>query len=164
MPGSRNCFRPIKLSGAIWTSIMGFPLDSLLRGLASRWIVSDSLDQADAIVVLGGGLDIRPSAAAELYKRGTAQQILVVKAETDKGREAGRMREKLSAQRSSSWRHLRLWYQIPQHVRGSSWSSSLGKNQRYKERGDPSRNFPDTSGAMDIQARACLCRRYTTSH
>jgi uncharacterized SAM-binding protein YcdF (DUF218 family) len=40
-------------------------------------VVSDPLDPADAIVVLGGGLVLRPSAAADLFKRGFARQILV---------------------------------------------------------------------------------------
>jgi uncharacterized SAM-binding protein YcdF (DUF218 family) len=50
---------------------------SILRGAAELWVVSDGLGQADAIVVLGGGLDVRPFAAADLYKRGFAPQILV---------------------------------------------------------------------------------------
>jgi uncharacterized SAM-binding protein YcdF (DUF218 family) len=33
----------------------------LLPGIAKLWIVSDSRDHADAIVVLGGGLDVRPA-------------------------------------------------------------------------------------------------------
>ena len=49
----------------------------ILRGMAALWIVSDEIEPADAIVVLGGGLDVRPFAAASLYKRGFATQILI---------------------------------------------------------------------------------------
>ena len=50
---------------------------SILRKAASLWIISDRIAQADAIVVLGGRSDLRPGAAAELYKCGLAPQILV---------------------------------------------------------------------------------------
>jgi uncharacterized SAM-binding protein YcdF (DUF218 family) len=49
----------------------------LLRGAAELWIVSDAVSAADAAVVLGGGLDVRPFAAAELYKRGLVKKVLV---------------------------------------------------------------------------------------
>jgi uncharacterized SAM-binding protein YcdF (DUF218 family) len=39
--------------------------------------VSDAIAPADAIAVLGGGLETRPFAAAELYKKGMAPLILV---------------------------------------------------------------------------------------
>ena len=42
--------------------------EPILRGAAHLWIVSDPVTQADAAVVLGGGLGSRPFAAAELYK------------------------------------------------------------------------------------------------
>jgi uncharacterized SAM-binding protein YcdF (DUF218 family) len=74
---------------------MSYAPYSVLRSLASRWIVSDRLDQADAIVVLGGGRDLRPAAAAELYKKGIASRVLVAKAESDRGREASCMKERL---------------------------------------------------------------------
>jgi uncharacterized SAM-binding protein YcdF (DUF218 family) len=50
---------------------------SILRNAAAFWVVTDQVSQADAIVVLGGRVDIRPAAAAELYKRGLAPQILI---------------------------------------------------------------------------------------
>jgi hypothetical protein len=34
---------------------------SILRGLADWWVISDPLDRADGIVVLGGRMDVRPS-------------------------------------------------------------------------------------------------------
>jgi uncharacterized SAM-binding protein YcdF (DUF218 family) len=49
----------------------------ILRGLAEWWVVSDPLDRADAIVILSGRLDVRPFAAAALYRRGMAHQVLV---------------------------------------------------------------------------------------
>ena len=49
----------------------------ILRGVARAWVVSDSITQADAIAVLGGGLETRPFAAADLYKKGIAKQILL---------------------------------------------------------------------------------------
>jgi uncharacterized SAM-binding protein YcdF (DUF218 family) len=49
----------------------------VLRRLAAVWTISDSLTYADAVVVLGGGTDTRPFAAAELYKRGLTHRILV---------------------------------------------------------------------------------------
>ena len=49
----------------------------LLRGVANLWIVSDPLTPADVAVVLGGGLDVRPFAAAELYHKGLVKKVLV---------------------------------------------------------------------------------------
>jgi uncharacterized SAM-binding protein YcdF (DUF218 family) len=49
----------------------------LLTGLAKAWIVNDPPAKADAIVVLGGGIDTRPAAAAELYHRGLARKVLI---------------------------------------------------------------------------------------
>ena len=52
----------------------------ILRGLAEWWVVSDPLDRADAIVILSGRLDVRPFAAAALYQRGMAPQVLFSRA------------------------------------------------------------------------------------
>ena len=49
----------------------------LFRGAAALWIVSDAVSSADAAVVLGGGLDGRPFAAAELYRQGLVKMVLV---------------------------------------------------------------------------------------
>jgi uncharacterized SAM-binding protein YcdF (DUF218 family) len=51
--------------------------EPLLQGIGSCWAVSDDLAPADAIVVLGGGVNVRPFAAAELYRQGYASKILV---------------------------------------------------------------------------------------
>jgi hypothetical protein len=39
------------------------------KELRGAWVVSDSIAPADAIVVLGGGLETRPFAAADLYTK-----------------------------------------------------------------------------------------------
>jgi hypothetical protein len=49
----------------------------LLREVADLWIVSDPLTPADVIAVLGGGLNERPFAAADIYKTGLANGIIV---------------------------------------------------------------------------------------
>jgi uncharacterized SAM-binding protein YcdF (DUF218 family) len=51
--------------------------EPVLRGAADLWIVSDPVNRADAVVVLGGGLATRPFVAAELWQRGLADTILI---------------------------------------------------------------------------------------
>jgi uncharacterized SAM-binding protein YcdF (DUF218 family) len=51
--------------------------EPLLRGAAGLWIISDPVTRADAIVVLGGNYHVRPPFAADLYRRGLANRILV---------------------------------------------------------------------------------------
>jgi len=51
--------------------------ESLLQEAANLWVVSDPLTHADAIVVLGGNPETRPPAAADLYRRGLANKVLV---------------------------------------------------------------------------------------
>ena len=51
--------------------------EPLLRGAADLWIVSDEVTPADAVAVLGGGLDVRPFAAATLYKKGLVKRVLI---------------------------------------------------------------------------------------
>jgi hypothetical protein len=48
-------------------------------------MVSDSLDAADAIVVLGGRVDVGPIAAADLHKRGIAPRVAVGVSDFDQG-------------------------------------------------------------------------------
>jgi len=48
----------------------------ILSGLARAWIVTETPQKADAIVVLGGGLETRPAAAAELYHQGFAPLVV----------------------------------------------------------------------------------------
>jgi uncharacterized SAM-binding protein YcdF (DUF218 family) len=51
--------------------------ETLLQEAADLWIVSDPLTHADAIVVLAGNSQTRPPAAAEFYRRGLANKVLV---------------------------------------------------------------------------------------
>ena len=53
----------------------------LLRGVAKLYIVSDSPTKADAIVILGGGVELRSIKAAELYHAEFANRILVMQPE-----------------------------------------------------------------------------------
>ncbi len=53
----------------------------LLRGIAHLYIVADSPATADAIVILGGGVELRTLKAAELYHAGFANRILVLQPE-----------------------------------------------------------------------------------
>jgi uncharacterized SAM-binding protein YcdF (DUF218 family) len=50
---------------------------ALLQGAADLWVVSDPITPADAVVVLGGGSDVRPFVAADLYAKGLVHKILV---------------------------------------------------------------------------------------
>ena len=51
--------------------------EPLLQETADLWVVSDPLTHADAIVVLAGNSQTRPPAAAELYRRGLSNKVLV---------------------------------------------------------------------------------------
>lgn len=72
-------------------------VSSLPEYLARQWMVSDDPTPADAIVVTGGALEVRPAAAARLFHQGIAPLILVSKSDADEGREAMRMRKRLLA-------------------------------------------------------------------
>ena len=64
----------IGLGACLW-----FAREPLLRGTADLWIVSDDVTQADVVAVLGGGIDWRPFAAADLYRKGLVNRVLVSK-------------------------------------------------------------------------------------
>ena len=48
----------------------------LLTGAARAWVINDPVTKADAIVILGGGPETRPFAAAKLYRQGVAPKVL----------------------------------------------------------------------------------------
>jgi hypothetical protein len=49
----------------------------LLRSVVDLWIVSDPIGPADAVAVFGGGLAYRPLAAAQYYREGLVNRVLV---------------------------------------------------------------------------------------
>jgi hypothetical protein len=53
-----------------------FNRGTLLRYAAEQWVVSDHIQPADAVLVLGGGIDTRPFAAAKDYRNGLVHKIL----------------------------------------------------------------------------------------
>jgi hypothetical protein len=70
-------FTVIILAAALFCAWLWLERAPLLRKVADLWIVSDPITPADAAVVLGGDLDVRPFAAAMLYQRGLVKQVLV---------------------------------------------------------------------------------------
>ena len=70
-------------------AVAWFRRDFLLREAAELWIVSDEIGPADAAAVLGGGLSVRPVAAADYYHRGLVKKLLVANVHLDKSEELG---------------------------------------------------------------------------
>lgn len=82
-PGARHGNRLLKHVGicivglCLLLSVSWLFRAPLLTGLARAWVVDDKLEKADAIVVLGGGIEARPLEAASLYSRDVAPKVLV---------------------------------------------------------------------------------------
>jgi uncharacterized SAM-binding protein YcdF (DUF218 family) len=84
-PVVQSRFRRLR-SVVLWSCVFCFLLSAfclvfrapLLREAAQAWIINEPLEKADAIVVLGGGLETRPFEAARLYHSGFAARILLM--------------------------------------------------------------------------------------
>ena len=81
MPRAR--FHKLRRSLTIWLTLsfffvgMWLERESLLRSAADLWIVCDRITPGDVVVVLGGGLGVRPFIAADLYRQGLVRKIVV---------------------------------------------------------------------------------------
>jgi uncharacterized SAM-binding protein YcdF (DUF218 family) len=53
----------------------------ILRSAANAWLVNDPPAKADAIVLLGGGMQFRPYEVARLYRQGLAPRVLIMNSE-----------------------------------------------------------------------------------
>lgn len=51
----------------------------ILTGFTNMWGIDEPIEKSDAILVLGGGAETRPFAAAKLYHQGFAKKILVTR-------------------------------------------------------------------------------------
>ena len=78
------CLLLAAVCAAVW-----FDREALLRGIAELWIVSDTIGPADAAVIFGGGLEVRPFAAAEYYQKGLVKKILVSNSRVDRSETLG---------------------------------------------------------------------------
>lgn len=86
-PRGRDCRRRLYLVFVFLLVASGsaawFERSALLQGLADLWVVSDPVTPADAVVVLGGGYDVRPIVAADLYAKGLVHKVLLSRVEDD---------------------------------------------------------------------------------
>jgi len=59
--------------------LLGLWLDhrQLLQDTTRLWVVDDTVEPADAVAIFGGGIETRPSAAAEYLRQGLVHKILV---------------------------------------------------------------------------------------
>jgi uncharacterized SAM-binding protein YcdF (DUF218 family) len=90
----------------------------LLTGYANWWVINEPVQKADAILVLGGGLQYRTFAAANLYHAGAAPRILISSAEPSPTDELG-----LTIKESDLMRQVLLKQRVP-----ASAISMIGSN------------------------------------
>jgi uncharacterized SAM-binding protein YcdF (DUF218 family) len=93
-PAAQNALEASRIRVAIAVLAIGIAWlerEPILEHVAAWRVTSDELTHADAIVVLGGGLDVRPFAAAELYKRGFASKVLVSNVQLGRAERLGLM-------------------------------------------------------------------------
>jgi uncharacterized SAM-binding protein YcdF (DUF218 family) len=62
-------------------SALYFLRSPILRSAANAWLVNDPPAKADAIVLLGGGMQLRPYEVARLYRQGLAPRVLIMNSE-----------------------------------------------------------------------------------
>lgn len=80
-------FRFLRISAALIVALMlcgWWWRAPLLKGIGQFWIVNEAPEKADAIIILGGGIENRTVVAAQLYHEGWAKQILVLQPERTK--------------------------------------------------------------------------------
>jgi uncharacterized SAM-binding protein YcdF (DUF218 family) len=70
-------FAALGVALVVLTAISWLWRQPLLEKIAEFWTVSDPVDVADAIVILGGGVYDRSKITADLYRRGLAKRILI---------------------------------------------------------------------------------------
>jgi uncharacterized SAM-binding protein YcdF (DUF218 family) len=56
---------------------LGVEREWALRSAAGLWIISDPVGPADAVAVLGGGVEVRPFEAARYYREGLVKKVLL---------------------------------------------------------------------------------------
>ena len=61
----------------------------LLAEVARAWVVNEPATQADAIVILGGGIENRPFAAARMFHEGIAPKVLYMNVRLGPAEELG---------------------------------------------------------------------------
>lgn len=76
-PMSRSRILRLVLVVALLVGAAWFSRAPLLRALAWCWIVDEPVGSADAILVLGGGVQNRPFAAARLHREGRAPRVVL---------------------------------------------------------------------------------------
>jgi hypothetical protein len=57
--------------------------EKMLQRAARFWVVSDLVRPADAVAIFGGGIETRPSAAADYFQHGLARKIVVSNVDSD---------------------------------------------------------------------------------
>jgi uncharacterized SAM-binding protein YcdF (DUF218 family) len=62
--------------GGLGTAIWLYPT-YFLREAVDLWTVSDEVGPADAVAVFGGGIETRPFAAAEYYRKGLVRKVML---------------------------------------------------------------------------------------
>jgi len=79
-----------RLLAVVVVLLLAYVLRGFILGTAAKiYIVSDPVEKADAIVILGGGLETRPFEAARLYQKGIAPRILVLNVHSNRTDELG---------------------------------------------------------------------------
>jgi len=66
------------LAAALSTIVLWMLRAPVLQWATDSWVVSDPVEPADAVAVLGGGLQTRPFASADLYNAGLVKTILIL--------------------------------------------------------------------------------------
>lgn len=71
----RGCLYLLTVFLAV-TLLLGLFHRTLLTGFVNAWSIDETPEPSDAILILGGGAETRPFAAAKFYHQGLAKKIL----------------------------------------------------------------------------------------
>jgi uncharacterized SAM-binding protein YcdF (DUF218 family) len=95
VPERRGIVRRLRQAAVVVLIVLGMGAlvfgfrAAILTELAELYVVNDTGQRADVIVILGGGLENRPIAAAKLYREGRAPKLLYMGVRLTQGAKMG---------------------------------------------------------------------------